>query len=100
VRSETEPHRLTEEATKYAPSHGQGPIVMDEDSAEELYAPKPYLTRIRLALAPYSVHFQNPGYIKDETMRMLERDVVKTTLEETRRNFELRYADLRQSFVI
>ncbi|KAF1964761.1 hypothetical protein BU23DRAFT_491573 [Bimuria novae-zelandiae CBS 107.79] len=49
-----------------------------------------YLTRLRLALAPYTVHFQSPGYIKDETMRMLEQDVVKKTLEESRRSFELR----------
>jgi palmitoyltransferase len=68
---------------------------MDEETAEEHISAKPYLTRIRLALAPYTVHFHNPGYIKDETMRMLERDVVKTTLEETRRNFELRYVNLQ-----
>lgn len=65
---------------------------MEDDVVEEKSSAKPYLTRLRLALAPYTVHFQNPGYIKDETMRMLERDVVKRTLEGTRRNFELRYA--------
>tara|TARA_R110002003_G_scaffold3_12_gene51 strand:+ start:6249 stop:7565 length:1317 start_codon:yes stop_codon:yes gene_type:complete len=51
---------------------------------------KPYLTRLRLALAPYCVHFNNPGYIRDDTLRMLERDVVKTTLEESRKSLELR----------
>jgi palmitoyltransferase len=51
---------------------------------------KPYLTRLRLALAPYCVHFNNPGYIRDDTLRMLERDVVKKTLEETRKNIEIR----------
>lgn len=63
---------------------------MVDDAAEEKPSAQPYLTRLRLALAPYTVHFQNPGYIKDEMMRTLERDVVKKTLEETRRNFELR----------
>jgi len=65
------------------------------DDSEEVDEDKPaaqlYLTRLRLALGPYVVHFQTPGYIKDDTMRMLERDVVKKTLEQTRRNFELRY---------
>lgn len=65
---------------------------MDSDTAEEGPPAKMYLTRLRLALAPYTVHFQSPGYIKDETLRMLERDVVKKTLEESRRSFELRYA--------
>jgi palmitoyltransferase len=51
---------------------------------------RPYLTRLRLALVPYAVHFNNPGYIKDDTLRMLERDVVKKTLEDTRKNIELR----------
>jgi palmitoyltransferase len=51
---------------------------------------KPHLTRLRLALAPYCVHFNNPGYIRDDTLRMLERDVVKKTLEETRKSLEMR----------
>jgi hypothetical protein len=66
--------------------------IMDDDSELDEPAPKPYLTRLRLALGPYAIHFQTPGYIKDETMCMLERDVCKKTLEQTRRNFELRYA--------
>jgi hypothetical protein len=51
---------------------------------------RPYLTRLRLALAPYTVHFRNPGYMRDDTLRMLERDVVKKTLEESRKRIELR----------
>jgi palmitoyltransferase len=51
---------------------------------------RPHLTRLRLALAPYCVHFNNPGYIRDDTLRMLERDVVKQTLEETRKSLEMR----------
>lgn len=51
---------------------------------------RPYLTRLRLALAPYTVHFHNPGYIRDDTLRMLERDVVKKTLEESRKSLEIR----------
>ncbi|KAF2713730.1 hypothetical protein K504DRAFT_371208 [Pleomassaria siparia CBS 279.74] len=62
----------------------------DDDELDEKPAARPYLTRLRLALGPYAIHFQTPGYIKDETMRMLERDVCKKTLEQTRRNFELR----------
>lgn len=65
---------------------------MDDDSSDVQEPAKLYLTRLRLALAPYTVHFQSPGYIKDETLRLLERDVVKKTLEESRRSFELRYA--------
>ncbi|KAF2870263.1 hypothetical protein BDV95DRAFT_629471 [Massariosphaeria phaeospora] len=53
-------------------------------------APKLYLTRLRLALTPYTIHFQTPGYIKDEMMRKLDRDVCKKTLEETRHSFEMR----------
>lgn len=51
---------------------------------------KPYLTRLRLALGPYAVHFRNLGYIRDDALRMLERDVVKKTLEDTRKSLELR----------
>lgn len=51
---------------------------------------RPHLTRLRLALAPYSVHFNNPGYIKDETLLSLEKDIVKTTLEGSRKSVELR----------
>jgi palmitoyltransferase len=51
---------------------------------------RPYLTRLRLALAPYTVHFHNPGYVRDDTLRMLERDVVKKTLEGSRKSLELR----------
>lgn len=61
----------------------------EADSMNDAQA-KPYLTRLRLALAPYCVHFNNPGYIRDDTLRMLERDVVKKTLEETRKSLEMR----------
>ncbi|CAO2647705.1 Nn.00g086270.m01.CDS01 [Neocucurbitaria sp. VM-36] len=54
------------------------------------FSARPYLTRLRLALGPYTVHFRNPGYIRDDTLRLLERDVVKKTLEDTRKNLELR----------
>lgn len=65
---------------------------MDDAEPEEKPTAKPYLTRLRLALGPYSVHFTNPGYVKDETLRMLDVNICKKTLEETRRNFELRFA--------
>jgi palmitoyltransferase len=61
----------------------------EADSINGTHA-KPHLTRLRLALAPYCVHFNNPGYIRDDTLRMLERDVVKKTLEETRKSLEMR----------
>jgi palmitoyltransferase len=61
----------------------------EADSVNGTHA-KPHLTRLRLALAPYCVHFNNPGYIRDDTLRMLERDVVKKTLEETRKSLEMR----------
>lgn len=51
---------------------------------------RPFLTRLRLALAPYTVHFRASGYIREDTLRMLERDVVKKTLDESRKNVELR----------
>ncbi|KAF2273615.1 uncharacterized protein EI97DRAFT_383037 [Westerdykella ornata] len=63
---------------------------MAEAEKEEKPKAKPWLTRLRLALGPYTVHFKNPGYIKEETLRMLMFDVCKKILEETRRNFELR----------
>ncbi|KAF2635642.1 hypothetical protein P280DRAFT_461570 [Massarina eburnea CBS 473.64] len=49
-----------------------------------------YLTRIRLALGPYTVHFDRVDYMKEETLRVLEQKVVKKTLEDTRRSFEVR----------
>ncbi|KAF2197422.1 hypothetical protein GQ43DRAFT_484155 [Delitschia confertaspora ATCC 74209] len=52
--------------------------------------PKPYLTRFRLAVGPWTVHFNNPGYVKAETMHMLEMGVVKKTLEDTRRDEDVR----------
>jgi palmitoyltransferase len=76
-------------------SRGESPMddVYEEsvDSSEyDTIQARPYLTRLRLALAPYTVHFRNPGYIRDETLRMLERDVVKKTLEDSRKRLELR----------
>ena len=74
--------------------HGSQDSDMYEESIDssDYDAPhaRPYLTRLRLALAPYTVHFRNPGYIRDETLRMLERDVVKKTLEDSRKRLELR----------
>ena len=61
-----------------------------DNSEYDTIQARPYLTRLRLALAPYTVHFRNPGYIRDETLRMLERDVVKKTLEDSRKRLELR----------
>ncbi|ORY17446.1 hypothetical protein BCR34DRAFT_474948 [Clohesyomyces aquaticus] len=63
---------------------------MDDAESDKKLTPKAHLTRLRLALHPYTIHFTDPGYIKDDTMRMLELNVCKKTLEETRRNFELR----------
>ncbi|KAH7119617.1 hypothetical protein B0J11DRAFT_64567 [Dendryphion nanum] len=63
---------------------------MEDAETEDTIVTQPYLTRLRLALGPYAVHFSNPGYIKSDTMRILEINVCKKTLEETRRNFELR----------
>lgn len=63
---------------------------MEELEADEQPTIKPYLTRLRLALGPYAVHFSNPSYIKEETLRTLELNVCKKTLEETRRNLDLR----------
>lgn len=60
------------------------------DSEYDIPQARPYLTRLRLALAPYTVHFRNTGYIRDDTLRMLERDVVKKTLEDSRKRLELR----------
>ena len=74
--------------------HGSQDSDMYEESIDssDYDAPhaRPYLTRLRLALATYTVHFRNPGYIRDETLRMLERDVVKKTLEDSRKRLELR----------
>ena len=71
--------------------HGSQDSDMYEESIDssDYDAPhaRPYLTRLRLALAPYTVHFRNPGYIRDETLRMLERDVVKKTLEDSYKSF-------------
>lgn len=75
------------------PPHLSDDDVYEDSLADSEYdAPqaRPYLTRLRLALAPYTVHFRNPGYIRDETLRMLERDVVKKTLEDSRKRIELR----------
>lgn len=78
--------------TEYRPFRAWDRLAMDDDVVEEKPSAKPYLTRLRLAMAPYVVHFGNIGYIKVETLHMLGRDVVQKTLDETRRNFELRYA--------
>ena len=62
----------------------------DDDEDVSGRPAKVYLTRLRLALGPYAVHFGNPGYLRDDALRMLERDVVKKTLEQTRKSLELR----------
>ncbi|KAF2728415.1 hypothetical protein EJ04DRAFT_569540 [Polyplosphaeria fusca] len=63
---------------------------MDDGEQEEKPAAQLHLTRLRLALGPYTVHFSNPTYIKEETLHMLEANICKKTLEETRKSFELR----------
>lgn len=64
-------------------------LSQDADVDVEVLA-KPFLTRLRLVLGAYTVHFRHPGYMRDDALRMLERDVVKTTLEQTRKSLELR----------
>ncbi|OCL03710.1 hypothetical protein AOQ84DRAFT_325570 [Glonium stellatum] len=61
-----------------------------EPPADQKSKVKPFATRLRLALAPWTVHFKSPGYIRDDTMHMLEVTVCKKTLEETRRSAEVR----------
>jgi hypothetical protein len=62
---------------------------MDDSEPEGKPAVRPYLTRLRLALGPYAVHFAH-SYISNQALRTLH-DVCSKTLEETRRNFALRY---------
>lgn len=81
----------TAREAKATPDLEQEHIEMELEESTPNLTPKPWLTRLRLALAPYTVHFKNPGYIKEDTLRRLEWDVVKKTLEETRKNYELRY---------
>jgi hypothetical protein len=61
---------------------------MDDSEPEGKPAVRPYLTRLRLALGPYAVHFAH-SYISNQALRTLH-DVCSKTLEETRRNFALR----------
>lgn len=90
-------NRTSSSEGNMAQTHAQGGPPHEEayeesiDSSEyDTIQARPYLTRLRLALAPYTVHFRNPGYMRDETLRMLERDVVKKTLEDSRKRLELR----------
>ncbi|KAJ4983675.1 essential cytoplasmic protein [Stagonosporopsis vannaccii] len=95
-------HGMAQEPAQKNPQGSQGSEDRENETADDIYEDsigdseydvpqaRPYLTRLRLALAPYTVHFRNPGYIRDETLRMLERDVVKKTLEDSRKRLELR----------
>ena len=66
-------------------------IDTDDDNSSVDYAPaRPLLTRLRLALAPYAVQLRNPGYVRDDTLRRLDRDVLARTLDESRKSVELR----------
>ncbi|KAF2117072.1 hypothetical protein BDV96DRAFT_490379 [Lophiotrema nucula] len=62
-----------------------------EEVTTDAEAPKPklFLTRIKLALGPYAVHFRHPGYIMEKTLHSLEVGAVKKTLEGTRTNSEM-----------
>lgn len=82
------------------PEHEEEHITMEMEESIPNPTPKPWLTRLRLALAPYTVHFKYPGYMKEDTLRRLEWDVVKKTLEETRKNYELRYASSSFSMIL
>jgi palmitoyltransferase len=62
----------------------------DGASSVEYAPPRPLLTRLRLALAPYAVQLRNPGYVRDDTLRRLDRDVLGRTLDESRKSVELR----------
>jgi palmitoyltransferase len=75
---------------EYRLFHTYENAAMNDAVPDEKPTPRAYLTRLRLALGPYTIHFTDPGYIKDDTMRMLESNVCRKTLEESRRNFELR----------
>ncbi|KAF2745340.1 hypothetical protein M011DRAFT_427601 [Sporormia fimetaria CBS 119925] len=67
---------------------------MDDHENDSVPTIKPWLTRLRLALGPYTVHFTHTGYIKDHTLGMLEYNVCRRTLEESRKNFALRREEL------
>ncbi|KAF1993427.1 hypothetical protein P154DRAFT_450218 [Amniculicola lignicola CBS 123094] len=69
----------------------------DQLQLEAPAAPKLYLSRLRLALGPYAVHFNSAGYIKEDTLRTLGH-VCKTTLDETRRNYDVRREELGLSY--
>lgn len=90
VRSEGDAGEDAESVDNTESRSNAGSVGDTESYSSEHYAARPYLTRLRLALAPYTVHFHNPGYVRDDTLRMLERDVVKKTLEESRKNVEIR----------
>jgi len=62
--------------------------------------PKLYLTRLRLALGPWTVHFNHPGYIKPDMMNKLENNVCKQTLEDSRRDPAIRYSLTRPNALI
>ncbi|OCK78737.1 hypothetical protein K432DRAFT_406209 [Lepidopterella palustris CBS 459.81] len=61
-----------------------------ESPLDESSTVSPYVTRFRLALAPWTVHFKYPGYVRDDTMHVLEINVCKKTLEGTRNSAEVR----------
>ncbi|KAF2494888.1 hypothetical protein BU16DRAFT_550657 [Lophium mytilinum] len=62
---------------------------MPEQPPDPANTAKPFVVRLRLALAPWTVHFKTPNYIQDRTMVMLE-GIAKKTLEETRKSSEVR----------
>lgn len=59
------------------------------DEAER--AIKANSTFVRLALAPYTIHFKVAGRIRDATMDMLDKRVCKETLRTTGQKAEVRY---------
>lgn len=77
------------------------PVELPPSPTEEIPSPdgdkkaKIYSTHLRLALGPWAVHFKYPGYMKEETMQMLETRVVRRTIERTKKNAEVRY-DVQQ----
>ena len=80
----------TEAATTMSAPGDVGDVGDASDLDDADVAAKAYLTRLRLALAAYAVHLGHAGYVRDDALRRLERDVVSKTLEQTRKSVELR----------
>ena len=69
----------------------EDPLAFPDEQGAEMSRPNLHAVYLQVALASWTMHFKDPGIIRDSTMKMLETRVVGKTLDRTTKSKEVRY---------